>query len=161
MFPVDQDEPWWTGKIRKTLFTLSRYTASVLDTVTNRDDNRSDAGTVWTRLTVACWLTTVSHGCLTVERRIMPEELRWCPGSPRNYPALVSLSASFEWFKKQTLGLLSGNRRFNMVYADTMLCFSGVDKVVVPVGPGVQTSTHRGCKPAQCELDFNSKHCKH
>jgi len=83
---------------------------------------------------------------------------------PRISPELSGIGfalGEFRVIKKQTLGLLSGNRSFNMVYADTMLCFSGVDKVVVPVGPGVQTSTHRGCKPAQCELDFNSKHCKH
>jgi len=62
-------------------------------------DKCSDAVTVWIWLTVSCRFTKVSPCGLTVERRIMSEELPWCPGSPRNKPTLVSLPGLRGCFK--------------------------------------------------------------
>jgi len=49
----------------------------------------------------------------------------------------------------QPPGPLSSDRRFNTGYPDSTRFFPGV---VVPVGTGVQTGTHRGYIPRQCEL---------
>jgi hypothetical protein len=85
-----------------------------------------------------CRFTTLSPSGFTVERRIVAEELRWCPGSPQNKPALGSLPVSPSCIKiLNTTGatpwwspVQHGLSQFNAV-------LPGVVKVVVPVGPGI------------------------
>ena len=73
--------------------------------------------------------TTVSHGGLTVEKRIMPKS-----NCDANEYAGVVLCPG---------GHFAGDRKFNSVYHDSMLSFRR-RYGVVPVGPGVQAGAQLG-----------------
>jgi hypothetical protein len=98
-----------------------------------------------------CQFTTVSLGGLTVERRIMPEELRCCPGSPRNTPALVSLPVCPDCIKilnttgatPQWLPVQHGLSRFNSVHPDSIRFFPASLRLWCPNrdAPGIYTGT--------------------
>jgi len=85
--------------------------------------------------------TIVSPG-LTVERRIMPEEQRWCPGISRCFAARCVPVV------KKTTGPLPDNRRLHTGYLDSMRYFP----VWSRFGP---VFTHGRFIPGQCELGLN------
>jgi len=69
--------------------------------------------------TAHCCFNTVSSGRLTVEKRIMPEDLRWWPGANRHCfaPRYVQVCLNLK-----PPGPLLGDRMFNTVYPNKMWC---------------------------------------
>jgi len=117
--------------------------------------NRIDAWTVQIRLTVSFRFTMMSPGGLTIERLIMAKQQRWCPGNHREKLALVLLLLRPGYFN--SIKTTGANSRWLPVQHG-LSWFSavlpGVATVLVPDVPGIQTGTHRGCIPRQCELGF-------
>jgi len=91
----------------------------------------------WTQL-----IATVLTDDLTVEIRLMPEELRWCPGISRRCFAAwcVPVSTMYRFFLNlKPPVLFPGAHRFNTVYPDSRRCLPAP----LRCGPGRFRCPHR------------------